>query len=508
MTPRRVLLINPRITSRRGARFPLSLLSLARWLEGRYDTSFIDGNIADGIRAAQQALASENFDAVGVSVMGGPQVRSAIEISKAIRSSSPSTPIIWGGYFPSLYPAVALNAPYVDYVVRGQGEDTFLSLLDALCSAHGDAPAAGSIDAIEGLTWRRNGETVHNRDRRFSPPRANSRLPYEKLGDPRQYLAKTFMGQRTVAYQQALGCRFRCTFCGVAAVFRGATALAPAARLEQDLIYLRDHLGADSIQYYDHNFFDREEDMIPVLEVMARQQMPWWCYARADALLDLSPQSWSLVRKSKLRMAYIGAESPSDALLKSIRKGTNSDQTLAVAELCRRQGVIPELSFMVAPPNDPEGETERTFEFIREVKRVNPQSEIIVYIYTPLPADSLPANARSRGAAATPLLDLNGQPLRFPERPEEWTEKAWVDYACHADAPWMTERLRQRIRNFVTVLGCRFPTVQDARSPAWTKSTLRMLASWRYRFRRYDRPWELNLSKRLARLADPRATSL
>jgi hypothetical protein len=250
--------------------------------------------------------------------------------------------------------------------------------------------------------------------------------------------------------------------------------------------------------------------MVPLLEVMARVRLPWWCYARADALLNMSPSTWALVRKSKLRMAYIGAESPSDALLKSIRKGTRSDHTMAVAELCRSHGVIPELSFMVAPPGDPEGETERTFEFIREVKRVNPQAEIIVYIYTPLPPTSLPHAARV-GAAAAPLLDLEGRPVVFPKTPEEWTQKRWVDYSCHADAPWMSARLRQRIRDFVTVLGCRFPTIQDAYAPKWTKATVRALASWRYGLRRYDKPWELDLWNKMARnwrLRDPRATGI
>ena len=51
---------------------------------------------------------------------------------------------------------------------------------------------------------------------------------------------------------------------------------------------------------------------------------------------------------------------------------------------------------MVAPPEDPEGETERTFDFIRQVKRVNPQAEIIVYVYTPLPATSVPDAPRLR----------------------------------------------------------------------------------------------------------------
>src|SRR6185436_9046176 len=261
-------------------------------------------------------------------------------------------------------------------------------------------------------------------------------LDYGLLRDPREYLVRSFLGARTAAHQAALGCRFRCTFCGVAAMFRGGTALPPADRLDRELGIL-ERIGADSIQFYDHNFFDREVDMVPLLEVLARHELPWWCYARADALVDLSPESWKLVRRSRLRMAYIGAETPNDQLLRSIRKGTRSDQTLEVAELCRANGVIPELSFMVAPPEDPEGETERTFDFIRQVKKVNPDAEIIVYIYTPLPADSVPDSARLKLA---PLRDARGEPVVFPRTPEEWTEKRWVDYACHADAPWMSDR--------------------------------------------------------------------
>ena len=51
---------------------------------------------------------------------------------------------------------------------------------------------------------------------------------------------------------------------------------------------MRDRLGVDAIQFYDHNFFDREVDMVPLLEVLAKFQMPWWCFARSDALVNLS----------------------------------------------------------------------------------------------------------------------------------------------------------------------------------------------------------------------------
>ncbi len=497
------LLINPTITSRSSARFPLSLLNLAAALDRHGDSRIIDGNVdRDFVAETLRALESGGFDAVGVSVMGGPQLAPAIAVSRAIRKNFPAMPIVWGGYFPTLYPDTALSAPYVDYVIRGQGEQTLSALVTALC---GDVEPA--LAQIAGLSWKAAGAGTHNPSRpvmRIDPP---SLLPYDKLGDPRRYLARTYLGERTAVHQAAIGCRFRCTFCGVAAMFGGATALPPAARLERDLGYLKHELGADSIQFFDHNFFDREQDMIPLLEIMARFEMPWWCYARADALLNLSESTWKLVRKSRLCMAYIGAESPSARMLKQIRKGTRPDQTLEVAELCRRHGVIPELSFMVAPPENTEEETERTFEFIRELKRVNPESEIIVYVYTPLPESSRHEKDRGR-RPVQPLLDVHGEPVVFPETPEEWTLPRWVDYACHADAPWLTDRLRLRIRDFVTVLRCRFPTVQDLRSPGWTKRSLSAMAAWRYRHRKYDRPWELNLADRLVRLRMPQVSGI
>jgi radical SAM superfamily enzyme YgiQ (UPF0313 family) len=501
--PARTLLINPTITSRASARFPLALLHLAAALERTGSSRIIDGNVdRDFVNDSLHALEQDHFDAVGVSVMGGPQVAPAIAVSRAIRARFPTVPIIWGGYFPTLHTDATLAAPYVDYAIRAQGEDSLIELVATLSGNAGPA-----LEQIAGLSWKNAGNVVHNPSRRIVRHDAGALLPYAKLGDPRRYLARTYLGQRTVAHQAAIGCRYHCTFCGVAAMFGGATFLPAATQLERDLGYLKHELGADSVQYFDHNFFDREADMVPLLEVMARFALPWWCFARADALLKLSEPSWELVRRSRLRMAYIGAESPSAQMLHDIRKGTKPEQTLAVVEQCRRYGVIPELSFMVAPPENTEEETERTFEFIRQLKRVNPQTEVVIYVYTPLPEHSRHATDR-RQRPGVPLRDLHGELVVFPTTPDEWTQRRWVDYACHMDAPWLTERMRHRIHDFVTVLRCRYPTVQDLRSPPWAKRNLSAMASWRYRFRRYDRPWELKLANRLVRLRMPQVSGL
>jgi len=503
MVSNRVVLVNPTIISHRHARFPLAVLSLSAALEGKYQSTIIDGNVDPGyIAAALCAIEEGDVRAVGVTVMGGPQLRSAVVLSKAIREKHPSLPIIWGGAFPTVCPDPALNSTYVDFVVRSQGEETLLELLQAITTQDGP-----QLDSILGLSWRREGTNVHNRDRRFATASLQKMLPYEKLENPRQYLTNTYLGRRTIGYQAALGCRFRCTFCGVAKMFKGKTALLPAARLDQDLHFMKERFGADAIQFYDHNFFDREVEMVPLLEVLAKHQMPWWCFARSDALVNLSDSSWKLVKKSRLRMAYIGAESPSDWLLHDIRKGTSRDQTLEAVEKCRSYGVIPELSFMVAPPQDPEGETEKTFEFIRHIKRVHPATEVMIYIYTPLPQRQDEQNATAIRAERA-LIDCDGRPVVFPKTADGWAEPQWVDYWCHQGAPWLSERLRRRIVDFTTVLGCRYPTIMDVKASVWGNSTLRALASWRYRFRRYDDPWELRFSRKIIRHWDPRVMSL
>jgi radical SAM superfamily enzyme YgiQ (UPF0313 family) len=500
---RHVLLVNPTITSRRSARFPLAALNLSAALDGRYTSTILDGNVdRDFVSTALMTIESADVDAVGVSVMGGPQLRTAVALSQAVRARFPQVPIIWGGHFPTICAAACLAEAFVDLAIRGQGEDTFLELLDALFERRAEA-----LPNIAGLSWRSGDQVTHNRNRPFSAAGLARELPFERLGNPRRYLGRTYLGQRTTGYQAALGCRFRCTFCGVAAMFRGRTALPPAQRLHRDLRYLRDELGADSIQFYDHNFFDREADTMPLLEVLADIRLPWWCFARSDALLNLSAQGWAQVRKSRLSMAYIGAESPSDWLLHDIRKGTKTDQTLDVVEKCRSNGVIPELSFMLAPPQDPEGETERTFEFIRRIKRVHPRTEIMLYIYAPLPPAPGSASPHVERSVAT-LRGADGQPLQFPTNARQWAEQSWVEYWCHTNTPWISPHLRQRITDFTTVLGCRFPTITDVRSPVWGKSALSALASWRYRFRRYGRPWELNASQRFIRLWDPRVAGL
>jgi anaerobic magnesium-protoporphyrin IX monomethyl ester cyclase len=510
-----VLLVNPRMSAASGVRLPLSILNLAAVLEGRWPWTVVDGNVEnDPVGTALAALSQRPFALVGVTVMPGPQVPPAIEISSAIRAAYPSVPIVWGGYFPTLYPDSAINAPYVDYVVRGQGEATLIDLLTCLPdagppSAHDSATDPSAIRAIAGITWKENDRPIHNPDRATISPDTLPLIPYDRLPDVATYLRPSFMGNRTAVHQAAVGCRYKCEFCGVVSMWNGKTVLDAPERLTLALGALRDRWGADGIQFYDHNFFDREESSVAVLDALGKLQMPWWCYARADTLARFSTTTWEKIRRSRLRMAYIGAEAASDEVLARMRKGSKVEHTFEVAARCREYGVIPEFSFVLGGPEDPEGEVEKTLAFVRRVKDINPQSEIILYFYSPTPQRERGAARIAAGANRLPVLRTYGPSgPALPATPEEWTEPKWMDWVCHQDAPWLTPRVRQRVKDFAQVISCRFPTVQDYRAPEIAKTFLRNLARWRYSTRRYDNPWELRLAQRFVRLKEPKTESL
>jgi hypothetical protein len=499
-----VLLINPQATAVKNGGMPLSILHLAAALEGSWPWDIVDGNRApDPIRTALARLAARPHAMCGVTVMPGPQVITAIEISIAIRQAFPTVPIVWGGYFPTLYPDAAINAHYVDYLVRGQGEQTLLDLLAA-------SPDPAALRNVAGLTWKDGGRIVHNPDRPVIPPGALPPVPYHLVDDITGYLRRSFLGRRTADYQAALGCRYKCSFCGVVSMWNGKTVLEAPERMTLALGALRDRWGADAVHFFDHNFFDKEESSIPMLDALSRINLPYWCFARADTLANFSARTWDKVRRSRMRMTYVGAEAASNDVLARMQKGSRVEHTIEVARRCRENGVIPEFSFVLGGPDDPEAEIETTFEFIRRLKTLNSESEIILYFYSPTPQRrrTRPED-RQPGAVRLPVLGSygpNGPTL--PTTPEEWTQPQWISWVCHEDAPWLTPRIRRRVKDFARVLACRFPTAQDYRLPPIGRLALKTLAGWRYATRIYDHPWELRLARRLLPLREPQRESL
>nr|NIR61835.1 B12-binding domain-containing radical SAM protein [Gammaproteobacteria bacterium] len=211
------------------------------------------------------------------------------------------------------------------------------------------------------------------------PPPPYHRVPVD------DYLMPTFLGRRSGVYQASIGCPYGCNFCGVISVFGSREKLESPVRTAAHLGYLVERHGLDGVHFYDNNFFVKEDHARELCERIEPFGLSWWCEARIDALLRFSDATWRRIARAGLRMVFLGAESGSDEVLRRMNKKLTTEQTLEVAARTREHGIIPEFSFVLGGPDDPEGEIENTLAFIRELKSVNPAMELITYFYTPTP---------------------------------------------------------------------------------------------------------------------------
>lgn len=486
-----ILLLHPRTGKPKNRRFPLAILSIAAMLEGREDYAIVDGNLDPHPGATLETLAAANWiELLAVSVMPGPQMVAAIALCREFRRLHPHVPIVWGGYFPSLYTDATLNAGYVDYCVRGQGEDTFLELLEALRGKR-------AFSGIQGLSFRDAfGLHAHNATRPLRSPNDFPLLPYHRL-PVEKYLLPTFLGRRTAVHQASVGCPYHCRFCGVVPIFEGRQKTETPKRTATVLTALRERYGIDAVQFYDNNFFLNESHAREQADLIAPLGLCWWAEGRIDAFLRYSDATLRALRRSGAKMIFFGAESGSDAALASMNKQITSAQTLELARRIREFDIIPEFSFVVGDPSNPEEDTRNTIHFVRKIKRLNPDAEIIVQHYIPVPHPEGMYGA------------VEGK-IQFPSTPDEWATDRWLNFTIRQDPqlPWLSRSVRRRIDNFELVINSRWPTIQDVHLPTWGRLLLKSLSSWRYSLGIYAMPFELEWAHRVVSLRKPRWESL
>ena len=486
-----IILFHPRATGQRSCRLPLSVLALAAVLEGREEYEIVDQNIEDKpVEKILKLIDTHEVELLGVSVMPGPQMAAGMEVSREIRQLRPHVKIVWGGYFPSIYPDAALNAKYIDFVVRGQGEDTLLELLDALRGRR-------SLDSILGLSYKDVfGLHRSNGERPMKGPDSFPWSPFHRV-PVKDYLRPSFFGKRTAVHHASIGCPFNCSFCGVHAAYGRDEKMESPQRTVAILKHLVSEYGADSVQFYDMNFFMREDHARELAELMAPLKLRWWCEGRVDIMSRYSDATMAAIRKAGCTMIFFGAESGSDRTLQEMQKGITTEQTLTMAYRARKFGIIPEFSFVLGTPTDPVGDTRETLRFIRKIKRINPESEIIIHHYTPTPQPGT-------------MYGEAEKQMTFPDNPTEWASKRWMEFTQRIDTktPWMKRKTKKLIDNFEIVVASRWPTVQDLEATAWSRMFLKALASWRYALHFYRFPLELRVADKFIQLRKPKRVSL
>jgi len=486
-----IVLFNPWSTPSPKKPLPMSLLAIGSMLEAEFEYRIVDGNLEADPAGAILAIADkQKITAIAVTVMPGPQLRSAVSGCRQLKRLLPEVPIIWGGYFPSQHADACLSEHTVDVCVIGQGEQTILELMRAIRDGE-------SWSSIAGLTYRQNG-TI-----RRAPPRALTPLddlpdwPYQRLPMER-YFHKHYLGDRVATHHSSFGCPFACNFCAVVGMSNRKWVAQSPDRVGQVLEKFSLLYRADAVQFHDMDFFISESRTQAIAERLTPLGMTWWALGRVDELMRYQDATWAAMRRSGLKMVFCGAESGSTEMLKRMNKGgtASADLTIELARRMKAHGIVPEFSFVVGNPPDPEADLSQTLSFIRRIKQINDATEIILYVYSPVPMDGTFYEAAQH------------QGFKFPDTLEGWVSDRWQTFALRRDpsTPWSHGEVRRKVRDFESVLNAYYPTVTDMRMTPARRRLLRAASAWRYHAKAYTRPVELNLLQRAFRYQRPETT--
>src|ERR1700685_4573644 len=161
MRTKKVVFFFPAFSSQE-ATAPLGILAVSTpLLRAGYQVKIIDSTITPNF---QRRVLEELKDALclSVSLVTGPMIKETVQIARAAKQLYPDKPVILGGWHPSLLPDQTLAAPYVDIVVKGQGEDALVEIMRAI-------EAGESIKGIEGAGYKEDGKLRFNPSRTLKP---------------------------------------------------------------------------------------------------------------------------------------------------------------------------------------------------------------------------------------------------------------------------------------------------------------------------------------------------
>ena len=457
---------------------PLGILAVATpLLRAGYRTVLIDSTITPNYK---QRVLDEVRDALclGVSLVTGPMIRETVEIARAIKRRNPNSPIFLGGCHPYLLPTQTLEASYVDYVVRGQGEEALLELVRHIES--GSAP-----DLVSGIGFKREGKLI------FTPER-----PLRPIADlpPKAYHLADFdayercCGRRWAMYISSLACPFNCAYCTNAGVYGRRWNALEAEQFVEETVDLTTRYNLEMLWVVDDNFLvdrDRARAIAAGL-VQAGAAFQWSIQATTNLVARLSLEDLKLLRRSGLHQICQGAESGSPKVLKAMNKDFQDfDSIYESAGRCLAAGIRPSFNIIFAFPGEGRVERQETVRFIMDVCRRFPGSEFWTNIFTPYPGAPIIEKAAEIG-------------IQLPTSFEGWADF----FPRYTKLPWLNGREHERLqvmRDFLRIAFDRVPIAADRRRPVtrMVQKCISIPARWRLEHDALAFPVELWLNNKL-----------
>src|SRR5271156_4156031 len=306
MRTKKVVFFFPAFSSQE-ATAPLGILAVSTpLLRAGYQVKIIDSTITPHF---QKRVLEELKDALclAISLVTGPMIRETVLVARAAKQLYPDKPVILGGWHPSLLPHQTLAAEYVDVVVKGQGEDALLEIVERIA-------ARESLQGVEGVGYKEGGRLVFNPSRTLKPIRELPPKAYH-LADFDAY--ERVCGRRWGMYTSSLACPYNCGYCTNDGVYgRKWNALDPEQVVEEttDLV---SRYNLELLWIVDDNFLVDRERAIGIAEGLIRRgvQFDWSIQASTNLVNRFTVEELKLLRRAGLSQVAQGADSGSPKVL-------------------------------------------------------------------------------------------------------------------------------------------------------------------------------------------------
>lgn len=345
---------------------PIGIMSLSAVLkrEGHECVMFDQANPDTPNDVIIEEVRRQRPTLVGMSFLSTTSYPYAKILARQIRAVDTAVRLAFGGVFASLNAGlVKLQCPEVDFVCRGDGEQLILDLL-----AHLNDP-----DAVQGLTWMKDGQVINNPNRTTErhldqwpfPDRDSLKLDFiESM--PLDVPAVLSM-ERFTTMQTSRGCPWPCVFCDIPIFNDGKWRFRSAEHVVAEFKHLQE-LGYGAVYFVDDHFLLKPKRIEAICQGIIEQkiEIEWGVEGRVDSVCQ---HLFPIMAKAHCRTIMFGIESGSQKVLDRLKKEQTLDDIESAVTNAKRAGIeIVHGFFTVGNPDETVEDMRATFDFASRLR--------------------------------------------------------------------------------------------------------------------------------------------
>jgi anaerobic magnesium-protoporphyrin IX monomethyl ester cyclase len=314
-------------------------------------------------------------DLVGITA-NTSQIKGAWRAARALRDAGCAAPLVLGGVHATVLPQESLEAAPLTIIVRGEGEETWEEVCQAVQAGPADLPAA--LNGIAGISYCTDGGVVvHNPDR--VPANDLDALPwpaynlfhldlYTSLQPTLDHAGK---GVRSFSIMTSRGCPYRCSYCSQS-IFKYRWRARTPENVVAEWRHLVRELGATEIGVLDDSFNIDRKRVLAICDLLIAQDLqhvPWIMINGIRANLA-DEEVLGRMKAAGCKRTAFGVESGNQTILNGIDKKLELDEVRAAFRAARKVGLETIGFFMVGLPGDTEATVDQTIRLACELDPV------------------------------------------------------------------------------------------------------------------------------------------